>query len=341
MVDDDTLLPESLPESLPEFPLPPVTVAVSECLVGGRVRYDGGHKRSELPHEALDNVLAYRSICPEVGIGLGVPRDKIRLVGEPDDPRAIGVADPAIDVTSRLRSFAAAQLPSLDDVDGYIFIRNSPSCGLFDVGVHAQDTPGRVTKAGRGIYAMSITQAREDLPVEEGGRLHDPVLRGNFVMRTFVHAHWRLVRHERLCATRLIAFHDLYETLVRAHSVAHYQNLGRSLSDLPQDVDEIAQRYIRGLMHALATPAPRSGHAGALSHLRGYLSDDVPSDARQALTESIDRYCHGNELLAGPVSLLEQQLREHGSAQALRQLLLHRDAILSHSDPCRHSEDIH
>ena len=115
-------------DDLPALPQPPLTIAISECLVGGEVRHDGGHKRSSLPHDKLEGLFAFQPVCPEVGIGLGVPRDAIRLVGDIDTPRAVGARDSTFDVTAQLTEFANLQLPRLNDVDGHIFTKNSPSC---------------------------------------------------------------------------------------------------------------------------------------------------------------------------------------------------------------------
>src|SRR5262245_33816111 len=127
----------SLHEPLPSRPVPPLTVAVSDCLTGSEVRFDGNHKRSSLCHEQLAGLFTLRGICPEMAIGMGVPRDPIHLVGDVNAPRARGVNDPAIDVTDRLKNHAHDVLPFLDDVCGYIFMKNSPTCGLHRVKVHS------------------------------------------------------------------------------------------------------------------------------------------------------------------------------------------------------------
>ena len=117
-------------EGFPSRPEPPLTIAVSECLLGAAVRYDGTDSRSEYPHEALDNLFYCRGICPEVGIGLGVPRAPIRLELRNDSVRAVGVTDSHFDVTDRLIEFARQKAAELDDIAGYVFKENSPSCGL-------------------------------------------------------------------------------------------------------------------------------------------------------------------------------------------------------------------
>lgn len=308
----------SLADQLPPFPEPPLAVAVSECLIGGEVRYDGGHKRSSLPHDRLEGLFSFRPICPEVGIGLGVPRDVIRLVGPVQAPRAQSAV---ADVTDRLASYAREQLPVLDDVDGYVFMKGSPSCGLFRVRVFAHESAAP-SYDGRGIYAGEIARARPELPVEESGRLFDAVLRENFVTRTFVHAHWRKLREDGVTPKGLIAFHSAYKFLVMAHSVPSYQSLGRLLADLSGDLEAIAARYFSELMRSLTTPASRGGHANVLSHLQGYVKREMASRSRQELAALIESYRRGEVPLLAPLSLLKHHLAEHDAIYALSQLYL-------------------
>ncbi len=308
-------------DDLPALPQPPLTIAISECLVGGEVRHDGGHKRSSLPHDKLEGLFAFQPVCPEVGIGLGVPRDAIRLVGDIDTPRAVGARDSTFDVTAQLTEFANLQLPLLKDVDGHIFTKNSPSCGLFRVKVYRGENMPPDPK-GRGIYAAEIARERPDLPVEENGRLLDPVLRENFVTRTFVHAHWRALLAKGVTAKALIAFHSAYKYLVMAHSISQYRQLGRLLANLSTDVEPIAKAYFAQLMQALSQPASRGGHANVLSHLQGYVKDQLSSSARKELANLIDSYRRGETPLMAPLALLKHHLGEHEATYAWNQLYL-------------------
>ena len=318
-------------EKLPPFPKPPLTVAVSECLTGAHVRYDGGHKREAMPHAALDGLYMFRSICPEVGIGLGVPRDPIRLVGDPSALRARVFSEetlprsPPLDVTAALRAYADSQLPVLDEVDGYVFMQNSPSCGLSGVKLFRSDTKG----TGRGVYAAQVALRRPALPAAEGGQLFDPTQCANFVMRTFVYAHWRRTNAHGMTAAKLIAFHTAYKYLVMAHEVRAYRRLGHLLSDLSGAVDNVAGRYVRDLLRSLSRPASRAGHANALAHLQGYVR--VPSIAEtppanliqmQELADLIEACRRGQVPLSAPMSLLRRHLLASGATYALNQAYL-------------------
>lgn len=307
-------------EKLPSFPKPPLTVAASECLTGARVRYDGDHKREALPHAALDGLYVLRAICPEVGIGLGVPRDPIRLVGDPGAPRARVVSEKAgspKDVTAALRAYADSQLPVLDEVDGYVFMQSSPSCGLS--GVKLSGGSGK----GRGVYARQVLVVRPALPVAEAWQLFDPTRCANFVMRTFVYAHWRRMRAQGMTAAKLIAFHTASKYLVMAHDVEAYRRMGILLSNLSEGLENVVGRYIADLLGTLSRSASRAGHTNALAHLQGYVSSGV--GASKELADLIEAYRRGRVPLSEPMSLLRQRLLESGATYALNQTYLNPD----------------
>ena len=321
-------------EALPPFPKPPLTIALSECLTGAQVRYDGGNKREAMPHAALDGMYVLRAICPEMGIGLGVPRDPIRLVGDPDAPRArvfrraAGVVRERKDVTAELRAYADSQLPLIDDVDGYVFMQASPSCGVS--GVTLFGSPN----TSRGVYAAQVLRRRPALPATEGGWLFDPAHCANFVLRTFVYAHWRRTRTPGITAAKLIAFHTAYKYLLMAHDVQAYRRLGRQLSDLSgtvAPVDMLAERYIHDLLRALSRPASRSGHANALAHLQGYVGKGrrgaPPSheSRMRALADLIEAYRLETVPLSVPMSRLRRELLDAGATYALNQTYLRPD----------------
>lgn len=318
-------VPDMDAEVLPPFPKPPLTVAVSECLTGARVRYDGGDKREAMPHAALDGLYVFRAVCPEVGIGLGVPRDPIRLVGDADAPRARLFSEESrssgsqTDVTAELRTFADSQLLLLAEVDGYVFMQRSPSCGLSGVKLFGGDVPGAV----RGVYAAQVLRRLPALPAVEARQLFEPVQAANFALRTLIYAHWRRTSAKGITAAKLIAFHTAYKYLVMAHEVRAYRRLGKSLSDLSGSADSVARPYIRDLMRAVSTPASRAGHTNALAHLQGYVERGVGD--RQALAGLIEDYRRGQVPLSAPLSLLRSHLLESGATYALNQAYLRAD----------------
>lgn len=315
-------------DDLPARPRPPFPIAISECLLGEAVRYDGSAARSSFPHTVFAGLFEFRGICPEVGIGMGVPRRPIRLVGSPGDCRVVGVDDPSLDVTEALTDFGRSAAASLADAVGYVFMKNSPSCGLFRVKVYPVDAGGRVAgapvPAGRGVHAAAVVEALPELPVEENGRLNDPVLRDNFVTRVYAYAHWRACFADvrDISAAGLVAFHSRYKYLLMAHSVTAYQEAGRLLSDLREDVAGKARRYLSVLMRGLANPASAKGHANVLSHLQGYLKKRLDSGSRQELDSLIQGYRRGEQPLLVPLTMLLHHLRRYPDAYVLHQTYL-------------------
>lgn len=157
-----------------------IRVAVSECLIGRRVRWNGEDNGDTWPRQRLEQIFTLVGICPEVGVGMGVPRDPIRLVGKPSAPRVVKVDDPSLDYTDRLKGYARQVSQVLDDVHGYVFADRSPSCGLAGVKVFAQD--GSFERVGHGVYAAAVVSAHPDLPVVDAETLYDDEVLLDFVL---------------------------------------------------------------------------------------------------------------------------------------------------------------
>jgi uncharacterized protein YbbK (DUF523 family)/uncharacterized protein YbgA (DUF1722 family) len=302
-------------DTLPGRSPAPLKIAISDCLLGRNVRYDGGSAESSFPHTLLQGLFEFRGICPEVGIGMGTPRDPIRLVGTPEQSRVVGAQDPNLDVTQQLSEFGAETAARLQDVAGYVFMKNSPSCGLYQVKVFPVSGAGAAIRGGRGAHAQALVAALPSLPVEENGRLNDPLLREIFVTRVFVYAHWQVCFADlaTVTAARLIAFHVRYRYLLMAHSVSHCERADRLLGDLDQDRDPSATGadYLGELMSGLSIPAPRNGHANVLSHLRDEFRARMDAVSHRHLDVLISGYQRGEQPLSAPRTLLRHQLGRH------------------------------
>jgi uncharacterized protein YbgA (DUF1722 family)/uncharacterized protein YbbK (DUF523 family) len=312
-------------EGFPPRPQPPLRIAISQCLLGTEVRYDGSGAGSSYPHAALSALFEYRGICPETGIGLGTPRDPIQLVGHPSKPRVVGVLEPDRDVTDALQAYGRSQAAGLDDVAGYVFMKGSPSCGLFRVKVYPH-RDGRVVgapiRSGRGAYAAALMERRPDLPVEENGRLHDPVLRKNFVTRTFAYAHWQALEGAGITHARLVEFHRRYRYLLMAHSAAHAAQAESLLAYVEGDLECHARAYIGLLMTGLTYPASRRGHAHVLWHLQEHLTRRLDDATRQQLDALVRGYRRGEMPLRAPITLVRDQLRQYPDAYLEHQAYL-------------------
>ena len=294
---------------IPARPQAPLPVGISQCLLGEEVRYDGTGAKSSMPHAALEGLFEYRSFCPEVGIGMAVPREPIRLVGEADNYRVVGTKHPDQDYTEQLADYAHKRSRAMAPLCGYVFMHNSPSCGLHRVKVYpGPDVPAR--RVGRGMFATEVTRLFPNLPVEDAGRLFDEVIRENFVTQVYAYAHWQALQAE-LSPGALVAFHSSYKYLLMAHSQVAYKAAGRLLSDLSRDFEATAEAYIGILMQGLRQPASRNGHANVLSHLQGYFKKTLDSASRQELGQLIDGYRTGELPLLAPLTLLKHHLRQN------------------------------
>lgn len=289
----------------------PLKIGISACLLGNPVRFNGGHKESRLCSETLARYFQFVPVCPEVGIGLGTPREPIRLVGDPAHPRALGSVHRTRDVSDALTAFGQRTAEQLDDICGYILMQTSPSCGMERVKVY-QDNGALAAAGGRGLFAAALMRARPDLPVEEDGRLNDPVLRENFITRVFAYAEWQRLQQAGLSRRALYAFHARYKYQLMATCRPQYQALGRLLAESSrQPLKDVASRYFSQLMEALKHTASRGSHSNVLQHLSGYLKRALSADEKQELQHLIDQYRLGIVPLVVPMTLLKHHFRRH------------------------------
>ncbi|WP_347901991.1 DUF523 and DUF1722 domain-containing protein [Pseudomonas purpurea] len=297
-------------------------IAISACLMGAEVRYNGGHKESRLCSRTLTDYFEFIPVCPEVAIGLGIPREPIRLVGNPKDPLALGTVHPDLNVTQPLADYGQQMAGELGDICGYIFMQKSPSCGLDRVKVyHANGSP--VDGGGRGIYAQAFCARHPDLPVEEDGRLNDPVLRENFLTRVFVYAAWQQLLQQGLSRRALTDFHSRYKYLLMAHHPLQYKTLGNLLGNMgKRDPEELGPRYFSELMAALKKCATRRTHTNVLQHLSGYFKQAISAEDKQEVQHVIAQYRHGIVPLVVPLTLLKHHLRQHPDPYVAQQVYL-------------------
>lgn len=300
-----------------------IRIGISSCLLGERVRYDGNHKREGYLVETWGPYVEFVPVCPEVGIGLGVPRPPIRLVGDPARPHAVGVRDATLDVTARLEAYARARARQSEDLSGYVFKSKSPSCGLARVPVYGEDK--RARRTGTGVYARVFTAAHPLLPVEEEGRLNDPGLRDNFIERVFAYRRWQALR-PRLTAAQLVAFHTAHKLVLMAHGPARARTLGRLVAEIrPTNVKRVGTEYAQAFMQALARPATRKTHTNVLMHVMGYLKRQLSAEDKVELAALIDAYRLGRAPLLAPLTLLKHHLRHHPDPFLAQQLYLYPD----------------
>lgn len=297
-------------------------IAISACLLGAEVRFNGGHKESRLCSQALSEHFDFVALCPEVAIGLGIPRQPIRLVGDPAMPQAVGSVDSTLDVTHALHDYGASMAATHTDICGYIFMQKSPSCGLERVKVY-QDGGRPAELSGRGIYANAFCAAHPDLPAEEDGRLNDPVLRENFLTRVYAYSAWQDLLKAGLTRRSLTEFHARYKYLLMAHHPVQYKTLGNLLGSLGKNPPQaIAAQYFSELMKALKKCATRRTHTNVLQHISGYLKQSISREDKQEMQQLIGQYLHGVVPLVVPLTLLKHHFRLHPDPYIARQVYL-------------------
>jgi uncharacterized protein YbgA (DUF1722 family)/uncharacterized protein YbbK (DUF523 family) len=299
----------------------PLRIGISSCLLGDEVRFDGGHKRDAFLTETLAPFVEWVRVCPEVEVGMGVPREPVRLIRKNGDTRMIATRS-GVDHTDAMRTFAerrTRQLASLD-LRGYVLKKDSPSCGMERVKVF---DGASATRTGVGTYAEILKARLPALPVEEEGRLCDPVLRENFIERVFAFDRLRALFDGRWTLGSLVAFHTAQKMALLAHSTTAYQALGRLVAGgkgMPRA--ELQRQYERGFMTTLARPATPKRNTNVLMHMAGHLKKVVDEASKLELLGSIDEYRRELVPLVVPLTLLRHHVRVHGIAYLAGQTYL-------------------
>ncbi|MDH2429640.1 DUF523 and DUF1722 domain-containing protein [Sphaerisporangium sp. TRM90804] len=276
-------------------------LAVSSCLIGELVRFNGGHSRDRFLSNALGGHVDWVPVCPEIEIGLGSPREPVRLERSPCGVRLMSRRTRR-DLTAPMLELAATRAGALD-VDGYVFKSKSPTCGTHGIPVHGEGTS--VDRHGRGMFAEVIMESHPLLPVEDEGRLHDDVLREAFVERIFAHARLRAFLDSAWRPGDLVAFHARHKMQILAHDPAAYGTLGRLVAragTLPRDL--LAAGYAHGFASALATRASIGRNVNVLHHCLGMISERLDPARRADLLEVIHAYQSRRVPLSVPLALL-------------------------------------
>jgi uncharacterized protein YbgA (DUF1722 family)/uncharacterized protein YbbK (DUF523 family) len=291
--------------------MPHLRLGVSACLLGQPVRFDGGHKRDTFLTGALASCVEWVAVCPEEEAGLGTPREAMRLVEQGGVQRLVAVRSRR-DLTDSLTEAAVRRVRQLAalDLDGYVLKKDSPSCGLTRVKVYSPH--GMAARTGRGLFAQALVAAMPLLPVEEEGRLCDPVIREHFIERIYACRRLRQLFAGPARVGDLVQFHTRHKLQLLAHSPVSYAGLGRLVAHArTSEAKQVRADYGRGLMAALAKPATRARLGNVLQHAAGYFRRVLSTAARRDLAASISDYRHGLVPLVVPTRLLDHYARLH------------------------------
>jgi uncharacterized protein YbgA (DUF1722 family)/uncharacterized protein YbbK (DUF523 family) len=311
-------------------------LGVSRCLLGEPVRFDGGHKRNDWVTETLVRWFDLVPVCPEMEIGLGAPRESLRLVQHATQVRLVAVKS-GTDHTGAMRTWSARRSAQLahGGLAGFVLKKDSPSCGMERVRVYGP-RDGAPQRNGRGVFAAALANALPLLPLEEEGRLSDARLRENFVTRVFAYSRWTALEAEGVTRAKLFRFHERHKYVLMAHSQTGLRALGHLLGSASKggDVRALARRYIEHFSAVMARIPTARGHANTLYHVAGYFTEALDTADRAELVETIEQYRQGRLPLVVPITLVRHYVRKHAVRYLSDQVYLnphpHEMMLLNH-----------
>lgn len=299
-----------------------IKIGVSKCLLGEEVRWNGGHKRNRYLTDTLAAYVDWVPVCPEVEIGLGVPRETLRLVGNPENPRLV-TTKTRIDHTDRMKTWAAKRLKELEaeGLCGFVFKSDSPSSGMIRVKVYGEK--GMPQKKGIGVFARAFMEYFPLVPVEEDGRLNDARIRENFIDQIFTLKRWRETRSRRSCVGNVVDFHSRNKLLLMAHSPEHARKMGKlTAAGKQMACGTLYIEYERLLIETLRLKTTLKKNANVLQHMLGYFKKELSGDEKQELLDVINAYRKELTPLIVPVTLMNHYVRKYGKSYLADQTYL-------------------
>ncbi|HDM8238999.1 YbgA family protein [Vibrio campbellii] len=299
-----------------------IKVGISSCVLGERVRFDSGHKISNFVTKELDGYFSFVPVCPEVGVGMSVPRPTIRLVSNEERIALVETKNPDNDHTDNMLAYSENKVNELqsEQLCGYIVCAKSPTCGMERVKVYSKNN---AAKEGVGLYTKTLMEKMPWLPVEEDGRLNDPVLKENFITRVYCLNDFYESMDGEPTRGKIIEFHSRYKLTLMAHHPESYRSLGRLVADVANyEIDEFYSQYRLGLMQALQNRASRKNNTNVLMHLQGYFKRSLTSDEKAELATVISDYRTGLLPLLAPLTLIKHYLNAYPDAYLQKQKYL-------------------
>jgi uncharacterized protein YbgA (DUF1722 family)/uncharacterized protein YbbK (DUF523 family) len=289
-----------------------IRVGISTCLLGQKVRFDGGHKRDRLITDILGPYFQFVPVCPELEVGMGVPREAVRLEGSPDAPTMVGNRT-GEDWTDRMNRYSDRRVRQRDlrDLSGYILKKDSPSCGMERVKLYITDK--NVQRITSGLFARALMVQYPHLPIEEEGRLHDDRLRENFIVRVFAYDRLQKLYRERFSRKRIVEFHTAHKYLLLAHSPKHYKQMGQLVAAIKKYTpDEFRGEYRQLFMEGLAVKSTPRKNVNVLQHIMGFLKTHLTAEEKKDILATIDDYHRELVPLVVPMTLIKHYINKHG-----------------------------
>ena len=300
-----------------------IKIGVSSCLLGEKVRWNGDHKQNHFVREILANYFEYISICPEMEVGMGVPRETVALYGNLEKSRMIS-RKTQTDWTKPMQKYIKVRINSLtrEDLCGFIFKSKSPSCGLSRVPVYSEFGSHSV-RHGSGMFAREFTNKFPLIPTEDEGRLNDSRIRENFIVKVFSFYRLQNLFKENFSIGRLVKFHTQQKYLLLAHGRKHYDALGQLVAK-PKSLktEDLKDRYGKIFMEALTFKATPKKNTDVLLHMMGFLKQILSKGEKADILSTIEDYRKELLPLIVPVTLIHHQVHKHNIEYLMNQLYL-------------------
>lgn len=301
-----------------------IKIGISSCLLGEKVRFDGGHKRQPFLVDHFGPFVSWVPVCPEFELGLGVPRPSLRLEGNKDHTRLI-MPKIGKEYTHEMSHYSQKKVKTLQKkcLDGYIFKKDSPSCGIH--GVRIYDKNGVPKKSGQGFFSKCVIDSMPFLPVEEEGRLNDPRIRENFITRVFSHSRWQQITHSNIKKNQLLKFHEHYKLHLMARNQVGLKRLGNFLAHSSKNKlsEKFINQYFEEFSKIMSRVPTRKGHTNVLFHMAGYFSKKLKKEDRGEIKEIIEIYLKGNLPLIAPLILIRHHVRQFEVSYLKNQVYLY------------------
>lgn len=294
-----------------------IRLGISSCLLGAEVRFNGGHKLDRFLRDTLGAYVEFVPVCPEFELGLGVPRETLRLVRPPPGKTGLRLVAPksGSDHTRAMRAYARRKFAELVDLElmGFIVQKGSPSCGMERVRVYPEASGGSPTRDGQGLFTAELQRRFPNLPVEEDGRLKDPVLRDNFIVRIFAYRRLRALFRGRWTAGDVVRFHTREKMLLMAHDPQRYRALGRRVARVKDTARaEFKREYTAEFLTTLSRRATRRKNTDVLQHMCGHFKKVLDDHDRHELLDLVESYRLGLVPLVVPITLMRHHVRKRG-----------------------------
>ena len=289
-----------------------IRIGVSSCLIGEKVRWNGDNKQDRYVRDILSRYFEYIPVCPEVEVGMGVPRETVALYGDPEKPSMISKKTQT-DWTKPMEKYIKSRINTLsaDDLCGYIFKSKSPSCGMGRVPLYSEFGSHKV-KHGPGMFANAFINSFPLVPTEEEGRLNDPRIRENFIVRVFSFKRFNLLLNEKFSLGQWVKFHTQHKFLLLAHSKKHYDDLGKLVAHSKTiKPSELKKKYGELFMEALTSKSTPKKNTDVLLHMMGFLKKLLTKIEKEDILSTIEDYRSEILPLIVPVTLIRHQVKKH------------------------------